>query len=101
MADDVLEVLRTTLTNHRSMIMAAAETNSELDLQSALQVHAGLGNILADWADFTAGQQRQIISTIEYLVNPDDDGHSDLTTPDGFDDDLAELRRLHAFLGYV
>jgi hypothetical protein len=34
-------------------------------------------------------------------VNPDDGGRPDLTTPDGFHDDLAELRRLHAILGYV
>jgi uncharacterized membrane protein YkvA (DUF1232 family) len=101
MADDVVDVLRETLSNHRLMVLAAAKNNTELDLDSALQVHAGLGNILADWTDFSAGEQRKIISTIEYLVNPTDDGHPDLTTSDGFHDDLAELRRLHAFLGYV
>lgn len=101
MADDVPDLLRETLHNHRLMIMGAARTNDELDLDAALQVHAGLGSILADWADFTAAQQRQIVSTIEYLVNPDDGGRPDLTTPDGFHDDLAELRRLHAILGYV
>lgn len=101
MADDVLDVLRETLHNHRLMLVAAARANAEVDLTSALEVHAGLGAVLADWSDFSAGQQRQIVSTIEFLVNPDDDGKPDLTTPDGFDDDLAELRRLHAFLGYV
>ena len=64
-------------------------------------MHAGLGTILADWSDFTAGQQRQIVSTIEFLVKPTDAGQPDLTTPDGFRDDLAELHRLHAVLGYV
>lgn len=101
MPDDVLTVLHETLRNHRSMLLAAARTNAELDLDSALQVHAGLGNILADWPEFSAVQQRKIISTIEFLVNPTDDGKPDLTTPDGFDDDLAELQSLNAFLGYV
>lgn len=101
MPDDELTVLRETLHNHRLMLMAAARANAELDLDSALTVHAGLGNILADWPDFTAVQQRKIISTIEFLVNPTDGGQPDLTTPDGFRDDLVELQRLHAFLGYV
>lgn len=101
MADDVLTVLRETLQNHRLMLMAAARTNTEVDLDTALQVHAGLGSILADWPEFTARQQREIVSTIEFLVNPDDGGQPDLTTPDGFHDDLAQLRRLHDFLGYV
>lgn len=101
MADDVLDLLRDTLNNHRQMVLAAATTNDALDLDTALEVHAGLGSILADWPDFTAGQQREIVSMIEFLVNPTDGGKPDLTTPDGFDDDLAELRRLHAFLGYV
>lgn len=101
MADDVVDVLRETLHNHRLMLLAAAKANDELDLEIALEVHAGIGSILADWSDFTAGQQRKIVSTIEFLVNPVDDGRPDLATPDGFHDDLAELRRLHAFLGYV
>lgn len=101
MADDALDVLRDTLHNHRLMVLAAAATDDTLDLDAALEVHAGLGSILADWPDFTAGQQREIVSTIEFLVNPTDDGKPDLTTPDGFHDDLAELHRLHALLGYV
>jgi hypothetical protein len=101
MPDDVLDVLRETLHNHRLMVLAAAHTDAVVDLESALEVHAGLGRVLADWPDFTAGQQRKIVSAIEFLVNPTDDGRPDLTTPDGFHDDLAELRRLHAFLGYV
>lgn len=101
MADDVVDLLRETLHNHRLMVMAAAKTSTDVDIDAALEVHAGLGGILADWSDFTAGQQRQIISTIEFLVNPTDAGQPDLSTPDGFHDDLAELRRLHAFLGYV
>jgi hypothetical protein len=101
MADEVLDVLRETLTNHRQMLLAAAKTSDDLDLETALTVHAELGKILADWPEFTAGQQREVVSTIEFLVNPTDDGHPDLTTPDGFHDDLAELQRLHAVLGYV
>lgn len=101
MPDDVLDVLRETLHNHREMLLAAARANADLDLDAALQVHAGLGSILADWSEFTADEQRKIVSTIEFLVNPDDRGHADLTTPDGFHDDLAELRRLHVFLGTV
>jgi len=101
MVDEVLDVLRETLNNHRQMLLAAAKTSDDIDLDTALTVHAELGNILADWPEFTAGQQRAVVSTIEFLVNPTDDGHPDLTTSDGFDDDLAELQRLHAVLGYV
>lgn len=100
MADDVLDVLHDTLRNHRQMLVAAARTSPDLDLDTALEVHAGLSAILADWSELTAGQQRLVVSTIEYLVNPGDDGHSDLSEPDGFRDDMAELRRLHAVLGY-
>ena len=100
MADDELTVLRDALSTHRSMLMGALHRNADLDIDRAFQVHAGLSRILARWDEYTANEQRQIVRTVEYLVNVDDEV-PDLTTPNGFTDDLAELRKLEAALGYV
>ena len=94
-------MLRGVLSAHRSMLEGALQTNRDLDIDRAFHVHAGLSKILAHWDDYNATEQRRIISTVEYLVNPEDDDVNDLTSPDGFADDLAALRRLQDFLGYV
>jgi hypothetical protein len=101
MADDEVSMLRGVLSAHRSMLMGALSTNRDLDIDRAFHVHAGLSRILSRWDDYSANEQREIIRTVEYLVNPEDDDVNDLTTPDGFADDLAELRKLQVFLGYV
>ena len=98
MSDDELSVLRDALSTHRSMLMGALHRNADLDIDRAFQVHSGLSRILARWDEYTANEQRQIVRTIEYLVNADDDV-PDLTTPNGFTDDLAELRKLEASSG--
>jgi len=100
MSDDELQLLHDTLAAHRSMVLAAKQVDDDVDLEGALTVHAGLGNLISRWSEFSVGEQREIIRTLEYLVNPDDD-QPDLGGPDGFRDDLAELRRLQGFLGYV
>ena len=100
MADDELTVLRDALSTHRSMLLGALHSNEKIDIDRAFQVHAGLSRILARWDEYTANEQRHIIRTIEYLVNADDEV-PDLTTANGFTDDLAELRKLEAALGYV
>lgn len=100
MPDDEVAVLHDTLAAHRAMLMGARRARAELDLEGALEVHAGLGSIMTRWTEFSAVEQREIVRTIEYLINDDDDQH-DLTDPDGFADDVAELHRLQAFLGYV
>jgi len=41
-----------------------------------------------------------VISTIEYVLNSDDE-LNDLTSPDGFADDLERVGRLQALLGYA
>lgn len=97
---DELEVLTSTLTAHRQMLLGARETLADLDLQRAFEVHDGLGAILARWPAYSAAQQRRIIATIEYLVN-DEDAQPDLRSPNGFADDLRKLHQLRDFLGYV
>jgi hypothetical protein len=93
-------VLRDTLSAHRSMLMGALTSNDALDIDRAFAAHAGLVRVLAHWDEFTANQQRAVMETVEYVVNSDDD-EPDLTSPDGFADDLARVRALQATLGYV
>jgi hypothetical protein len=93
-------VLRESLASHRALLAGALRTNPDLDLDGALQVHAGLGSILTRWSEFSATEQREIVATVEYLINSDD-SEPDLVGPDGFRDDVAQLHRLQAFLGYV
>jgi hypothetical protein len=99
MADDEVTMLRDVLSTHRSMLMGALDSNVELDIDRAFEVHAGLNKILTRWDDYSACEQREIIRTVQYVVKTDD-AINDLTTGNGFVDDLAELQRLRAFLGY-
>ena len=100
MTIDEAVVLRDTLSAHRSMLMGALHGYEHLDIDRAFQAHAGLSRILAHWDEFTANQQRAVVETVEYVVNSDDDEH-DLSSPDGFADDLARVRALQDALGYV
>lgn len=99
MADDEVTMLRDALSAHRSMLLGALHGNAELDIDRAFQVHAGLARLLASWDDFSCREQREIVRTVEYLVNADDNVN-DLTSPDGFVDDLEQFQRLQSFLGY-
>lgn len=92
-------MLRDVLSSHRSMLMGALHSNTQLDIDRAFEVHAGLSKILAVWDDYSACEQREIVRTVQYLVKTDD-AVNDLTSPNGFADDLAELHKLRAFLGY-
>lgn len=97
MPDDEVAALTESLASHREMLIGAIRINPELDLERALEVHAGLGDVMSRWTHFTAEQQREIVRTIEYLIN-DEDSVPDLRTPDGFRDDLAQFHQLQAFL---
>ncbi|HEY5822090.1 MAG TPA: hypothetical protein VIT20_08950 [Propionibacteriaceae bacterium] len=101
MADDEVGVIRDALSTHRSMLMGALSGNDDLDIDRAFEIHAGLSRILAHWDEFTANQHRQIMRTVEYVVNDEDEDGNDLTSPDGFRDDLQQLHELKAALGYV
>lgn len=100
MPDHEQTVLEESLAAHRAMLMGAWESNADLDIEGALEVHAGLSTIMTRWPEFSAHEQREIITTIEYLITSQDH-NPDLQGPDGFRDDVAELHRLQAFLGYV
>ena len=100
MVDDAVTVLRNALSARRSVLMGALHGNQHLDIDRAFQIHAGLSRILTHWDEFIADQQREVISTIEYVVNTDDDVN-DLTSPDGFLEDLERLHQLRSSLGYV
>jgi hypothetical protein len=97
---DEVVVLRDTLSAHRSMLMGALNSNGHLDIDRAFAAHAGLARVLTHWDELTAHQQRAVMETVEYVVNSDDD-EPDLTSPDGFADDLARVRALQAALGYA
>jgi hypothetical protein len=99
MTDEVV-VLRDTLSAHRSMLMGALNSNGQLDIDHAFAAHAGLARVLTHWDELSAHQQRAVMETVEYVVNSDDD-EPDLTSPDGFVDDLARVRALQAALGYA
>ncbi len=91
-------MLQDALSAHRSMLMGALHCNPELDIERAFQVHAGICRILTRWDHYDAAQQREIVRTIEYVINPDDE-QNDLTSPNGFADDLAEFNKLREYLG--
>ena len=93
-------MLRDTLSAHRSMLMGALNSNDRLDIDRAFAAHAGLARILVHWDEFTASQQRAVMETVEYVVNGDDE-QPDLTSPDGFADDLSRVRALQSALGYA
>lgn len=97
---DEVVVLRDTLSAHRSMLMGALSSNDHLDIDHAFAAHAGLARVLTHWDEYTATQQRAVMETVEYVVNSDDD-EPDLTSPDGFADDLARVRALQAALRFA
>lgn len=97
---ETVVVLRDTLAAHRSMLVGALAGNGHLDIDRAFAAHAGLAKVLTHWDEYTAVQQRAVMETVEYVVNSDDD-EPDLTSPDGFADDLARVRALQAALGYA
>ena len=102
MSVDEVTVLREALAAHRSGLVGALASNAELDLDRALQVHAGLSGMLAHWADYSAAEQRKIVATVEYLLDPiDPGGRVDLRDPDGFADDLARFDPLRHELGHA
>ena len=93
-------MLRDALSAHRSMLMGALTSNGRLDIDRAFAAHAGLVRILTHWDELTASQQRAVMETVQYVVDSDDD-EPDLTSPDGFADDLARVRALQSALGYA
>ncbi len=100
MTTDEAVVLRETLTAHRAMLMGALHGNDQLDIDRAFAAHAGLSRILAHWDEYTARQQRAVVETVEYVVKSEDDQH-DLTSSEGFADDLARVQALQETLGYT
>lgn len=97
---DEVRVLRELLSAHRTVVLGALHANAAVDIDGAFQIHAALSRILACWDEFTICQQREIVRTIEYVINTDDD-IPDLLDPNGFRDDLERLRRLQDFLDRV
>ncbi len=93
-------MLRDTLSAHRSMLMGALQTNHGLDIDRAFAARAGLSQVLAHWDELSAHQQRAVMETVEYVISSEDEEH-DLTSPDGFADDLARVRALQESLGYA
>jgi len=100
MTDDQVRVLRQVLSDHRAMVEGALQVAPHVDIRRAYEIHAGLSLMLVRWDSFSTPEQRDIVRTIEYVVNSEDD-QPDLAGPDGFQDDLAEFERLKARLGYV
>lgn len=82
------------------MLLGALRGNEQLDIDRAFEIHAGLSRLLMHWDEFSARQQREVMSTVEYLINTDDAEH-DLQSPDGFLDDLTKFEQLQESLGYV
>lgn len=96
---DEVAILRDLLSAHRSMVLGALHAGADVDVHGAFMIHAELSKLLASWDEFSANEQREIIRTIEYVVNSDDD-LPDLDGPDGFSDDWGRVKDLNVFLGY-
>lgn len=100
MPNDEVAVLREALSNHRAMLTGALSSNEDLDIGRAFQIHAEMTKIINHWDDFSANEQREVVATVQYVIDSDDDV-SDLTSPDGFADDAAKVEQLRHLLGYV
>ena len=96
---DEVAILRDALSAHRSMVLGALHAGADVDVSTAFAIHAELARLLARWDEFNVSEQREIVRTIEYVLNSDDEV-PDLVSPNGFDDDWERVRDLHAFLGY-
>jgi hypothetical protein len=81
------------------VVLGALHAGADVDVDSAFMIHAALSRLLARWDEFSANEQREIVRTIEYVVNSDDD-IPDLESADGFADDWVRVRDLNSFLGY-
>jgi hypothetical protein len=96
---DEVDVLRGLLSAHRSVVLGALHAGADVDVDSAFMIHASLARLLARWDEFSVNEQREIVRTIQYVVNSDDE-IPDLDSPDGFADGWAQVRDLQTFLGY-
>jgi hypothetical protein len=96
---DEVAILQGLLSAHRSMVLGALNAGADVDVDGAFMIHAALARLLARWDEFSADEQREIVGTIEYVINSDDD-IPDLESADGFADDWEKVRSLQAFLGY-
>src|SRR5690242_15519628 len=96
---DEVAILRDSLSAHRSVVLGALHAGADVDVNTAFAIHAELSQLLARWDEFSVNEQREIVRTIEYVVNADDEV-PDLASPDGFADDWEQVRKLHASLGY-
>ena len=98
-AVDEVEILRDLLGAHRSMVLGALHAGADVDVDRVFGIHAALSRLLATWDQFSVTEQREIVRTISYVVDSDDEV-PDLAGPNGFDDDWEQVRRLQEFLGY-
>lgn len=100
MLNNEVGVLREALSCHRAMLTGALSGNDQLDIGRAFQIHAEMTKILSHWDDFSTNEQREVMATVQYVIDTEDDTN-DLTSPDGFLDDLARVDELRLFLGYL
>ncbi|MBA8795759.1 hypothetical protein FHX74_003400 [Friedmanniella endophytica] len=100
MSDDEVAVLREALTSHQAMVTGALAGNDQVDIRRAFAIHADMARILAQWDTYSAHEQREIVKTVQYIIDTEDDDN-DLTSPDGFLDDMARVDRLQQLLGFV
>jgi hypothetical protein len=87
--------LRSDLDAFRSHLEDAAATNPFLDRGAAHGLVEWLSRILDRWPALNAGQSTQVIDTVRYVTEPDDEEH-DLLSPIGLVDDAEHVTALEA-----
>ncbi len=82
------------------MLIGAWESNADLDIEGALEMQAAPGTVMPGGRSPPLTSSCAIVTIIGHLITSRDH-NPDLQGADGFRDDVAELHRLQAFLGYV
>lgn len=100
MTANEVTALRDVLSAHQAAVRGASQVSDKVDLERVAEVHTGISWLLTQWDEFSANEQREIIRTIQNVVDRPV-GRSNLSSVEGALDEVAELRRLEALLGYL
>ena len=93
-----VEELLTRVGSHAAETHSAATKSEAVDLSLSLRIAGRLRTVLEAWESFTPPQRAAIEAAIAYYAL-NEDGHSDLHTLAGFEDDAAVVNAVLTYIG--
>jgi uncharacterized membrane protein YkvA (DUF1232 family) len=93
-----VDELLTRVGRHAAETHSAATKSEAIDLSLALRIAQRLRAVLQSWETYPAPHQAAIQAAIAYYAL-NEDGHSDLQTLAGFEDDAAVVNAVLAYIG--